>query len=208
MLEQLLDRTSPAALAVVAVLLYLVRALASRVNAASRLRALGGCAPVRTTYLPLGLDLVYTAVKATLGNASYDFWLDLFRTAGNPTNPYTVEAAVGGVRTIFTADPDNIKAILATQFADYGKGERFNQEWHDFLGDSIFTTDGPKWHNARQLIRPQFVRDRLSDIHVFERHINVLLNHLGGNGETVDVMDLFFRYAPRFPVGPLILTVI
>ncbi|KAF9630735.1 Cytochrome P450 [Lasiodiplodia theobromae] len=195
MLEELLDHTSPVALAVLAVLLYLVRALASRVNAASRLRALGGCAPVRTTYLPLGLDLVYTAVKATLGNASYDFWLDLFRTAGNPTNPYTVEAAVGGVRTIFTADPDNIKAILATQFADYGKGERFNQEWHDFLGDSIFTTDGPKWHNARQLIRPQFVRDRLSDIHVFERHINILLDHLGGNGETVDVMDLFFsRY--------------
>ncbi|KAL1621697.1 hypothetical protein SLS56_009095 [Neofusicoccum ribis] len=194
MLEQLLDRLSPSTLAVLAVLLYVVRALASRIDEAARLRALGGRAPVRTTYVPFGLDLVYTAVKATLRNASYDFWLDVFRGAGNPANPYTVEAGVGGLRTIFTADPDNIKAILATQFADYGKGERFNQEWHDFLGDSIFTTDGPKWHNSRQLIRPQFIKDRLSDIDVFERHLNVLLNHLGGNGETVDIMDLFFRY--------------
>lgn len=193
MLEQLADRVSPRTLALALAALYLVYALATRINEAARVRALGGRAPVRTTYLPLGLDLVYKAVKATLRNASYDFWLDNFRIAGKGENPYTVEAGVGGMRTIFTADPDNIKAILATQFADYGKGERFNREWHEFLGDSIFTTDGTKWHGSRQLIRPQFIKDRLSDIAVFERHIGVLLKHLGGNGETVDIMDLFFR---------------
>ncbi|OJD32490.1 cytochrome p450 alkane hydroxylase [Diplodia corticola] len=194
MLNQLLGCMSLPSFAAFAILLYLVYGLANRINAAARLRALGGCAPVRATYFPLGLDLVFTAVRANLRHASYEFWLHLFRTVGRPGNAYTVEADVGGVRTIFTADPVNIKALLATQFADYGKGERFNQEWHDFLGDSIFTTDGAKWHSARQLIRPQFVKDRLSDIQVFERHISVLLKHLGGSGEAVDITTLFFRY--------------
>jgi len=40
------------------------------------------------------------------------------------------------MRLILTADEENIKAILATQFGDYGKGAQFNSEWHDFLGDS------------------------------------------------------------------------
>ena len=95
-----------------------------------------------------------------------------------------------------TKDEENIKAILATQFADYGKGEKFNQDWHAFLGDSIFTTDGDQWHDSRQLIRPQFIKDRLSDIKIFERHIGILLPLLAGApGErTVDVLDLFFRF--------------
>jgi hypothetical protein len=43
---------------------------------------------------------------------------------------------VGGQRFIFTADPENIKAVLATQFDDYGKGEEFNRSFHEFLGNS------------------------------------------------------------------------
>lgn len=41
------------------------------------------------------------------------------------------------MRLVLTADEENIKAILATQFGDYGKGAQFNSEWHDFLGDSM-----------------------------------------------------------------------
>jgi len=60
--------------------------------------------------------------------------------------------------------------------------------------DSIFATDGAQWHNSRQLIRPQFVKDRVSDLHTFERHTLSLINILRNkNGETVDIQDLFFR---------------
>ena len=41
-------------------------------------------------------------------------------------NP-TVEFSVGGQRMVFTADPENIRALLATQFGDYGKGEPFHE---------------------------------------------------------------------------------
>ena len=95
-----------------------------------------------------------------------------------------------------TCDEQNIKAILATQFSDYGKGEEFNRNFHDFLGDSIFATDGKLWHDSRQLLRPQFVKDRLADIKIFERHCKELVPLLGGDseGQIVDAMDLFYRF--------------
>jgi cytochrome P450 len=112
---------------------------------------------------------------------------------------FSKEAAPGGLRCIFTADPENIKAILATQFTDYGKGKPFHEDWKDFLGDSIFTTDLDQWHNSRQLIRPQFIKDRVSDLDVFEQHVQILMAQIkkGGQereGREVDVSDLFFRY--------------
>jgi len=112
----------------------------------------------------------------------------------NPNRPYTLEFRVGTRRTIMTFDELNIKAILATQFNDYGKGENFNRDWFEFLGNSIFSTDGQLWHDSRQLIRPQFIKDRLSDIHIFEKHVSFLIPMLGGHGEVVDVLDLFFRF--------------
>ena len=39
----------------------------------------------------------------------------------------TVECTIGGRRMVFTVDPENIRAILATQFGDYGKGEPFHE---------------------------------------------------------------------------------
>ena len=51
-------------------------------------------------------------------------------------NSYTFEVDCGGERIIVTADPENVKAILATQFNEFGKGEEFNHDWHEFLGDS------------------------------------------------------------------------
>ena len=110
--------------------------------------------------------------------------------------PYTVEAITVGERIIFTADEENVKAILATQFNDFGKGPQFRKEWKDFLGLSIFTTDGELWHNSRQLLRPQFIKDRVSDLHTFEKHVQALLPLLAGthNGATVRVDDLFYRF--------------
>lgn len=34
-----------------------------------------------------------------------------------------------GMKPITTVDPENVKAILATQFNDFGKGEEFHAAW-------------------------------------------------------------------------------
>ncbi|KAI4191103.1 MAG: hypothetical protein L6R41_000324 [Letrouitia leprolyta] len=97
-------------------------------------------------------------------------------------------------RFIFTADPENIKAILATQFHEYGKGENFLHDWEDFLGHGIFTTDGEEWAKSRQLLRPQFVKTRVRDLDIFEKHVQQLLFLLNGEGKEVDISELFYGY--------------
>ena len=98
-----------------------------------------------------------------------------------------------------TMDPENIKALLTGQFADYGKGETFHREWKEFLGDSIFATDGELWSRSRQLIRPMFARERIVDTEIFEKHVQKLIPLLGGSNtprgsKVVDVGSLFYRY--------------
>ncbi|KAI0593377.1 cytochrome P450 52A11 [Biscogniauxia sp. FL1348] len=105
---------------------------------------------------------------------------------------------------------ENIKAVLTTQFQDFGKGEPFHRQWSEFLGDSIFTTDGQPWHNNRHLLRPQFSRERVSDLHCFESHLQTLFKAIAnggainganqkvgpeaGDGKPVDISELFFRF--------------
>ena len=138
--------------------------------------------------------------------------LDLWRYLLSSTPDYTGEVELAGQRFIYTGDPENIKAILATQFTEYGKGEPFHEDWKDFLGDSIFATDGPTWRNSRQLIRPSFVKDRISDLDCFESHIQTLFRAMAHgkaldskdqvidmsasatDGKRFDICDLFFRY--------------
>jgi cytochrome P450 len=174
-----------------AVVLYVLytAAVISRKNA--RILRLGARAPIRPKYAPWGLDFVYDYVGYALKDQMYEMWVIMYQKWAGP-NHYTIEAGASR-RMIFTAEPENIKAILATQFKEYGKGEQFRKDWHAFLGDGIFTTDGQLWHNSRQLIRPQFIKDRLSNIEVFEEHVQILLSMIGHKQE-VDTLDLMFRY--------------
>lgn len=151
--------------------------------------------------------MIFSAMKATRHQKNLELWRDFYF---RDSTRWTRETRVVNQRIVFTADTENIKAILATQFSDFGKGQPFHDEWQDFLGDSIFTTDGATWHASRQLIRPQFTRDRVSDLHCFESHIKTLLRAIdnggplngedqkvdpgAGSGRILDISDLFFRY--------------
>lgn len=158
-----------------------------------RIEALGGAAAARKQWLPWGIDWIIQAFYYIQRHQDLRLWQNLFRQHGRPANPYTVEFRVAGDRYVFTADPDNTKALLAAQFADFGKGPQFRDEWYPFLGDSIFSVDGDSWHTSRALIRPQFVKDRVSDLDTFENHVRVLFSFLQ-DGQTVNIADLFFRY--------------
>lgn len=47
------------------------------------------------------------------------------------TNSITYEVQIPGMKTYITVDPKNIKAILATQFQDFGKGPLFYESWKE-----------------------------------------------------------------------------
>ncbi|KAH7029323.1 cytochrome P450 [Microdochium trichocladiopsis] len=83
--------------------------------------------------------------------------------------------------------------MLATDFASFGKGDRFHRVAEPFLGDGIFSTDGKLWHDSRNLIRPFFVNERVRDLEIFERGVQKLLTKLPEAGQTVEIMDLINR---------------
>lgn len=72
----------------------------------------------------------------------------------------TFELKVVGNPAVFTVEPENIKAVLATQFNDFGLGLR-PKSFGPVLGDGIFTLDGTGWWHSRTLLRPQFTRDQV-----------------------------------------------
>lgn len=63
-----------------------------------------------------------------------------------------------------------------------------------FLGDGIFNVDGTTWSDARALLRPHFHKQRISDLHIFERHINTMISLLPKDGQTVDLQEWFYRF--------------
>jgi hypothetical protein len=126
-------------------ILYIGYNIAKRLRFDIRIRKLGARAPVRKTYIPYGLDMAYEVVTYAMKDKTYEMWIGMFEKWCGP-GQYTIEARVGE-RVILTAEPENIKAILATQFKDYGKGEQFRKDWHAFLGNGTWM--GMKWRKAR-----------------------------------------------------------
>ena len=159
----------------------------------SDIRRLGSFAPSVPSYLPFGLDVVRRSIQCSRKNEDFKFWSWLFTQSPHKGSP-TVETYIGRQRFIFTADPENIKAILATQFQDFGKGTAFHDQWKHFLGSGIFNTDGEEWQANRRLLRPQFAKERIRDLDIFEKHVQKMMTKIGGQGQETDIAELFYRY--------------
>lgn len=102
-----------------------------------------------------------------------------------------------GQEMYFTSDPKNIQAVLATQFQDFDLGSARRGNMIATLGDGIFVQDGKAWEHSRAMLRPNFVRDQVSDLVAQERHVQNLLRVMpvqsdGWTAET-DIQTLFFR---------------
>lgn len=118
--------------------LWFATTISYSVDEERRLSRLGKHAPAVPSYLPLGLDVIFRALYSFSQWRNHEFWYWMFAYNRNDYHPFTVEAVTVGQRIVFTADEENVKAVLATQFADFGKGEQFRKEWKDFLGLSMF----------------------------------------------------------------------
>lgn len=103
-----------------------------------------------------------------------------------------------GQNIFFTCDPKNIQAILATRFQDFDLGPTRNAIMSESLGNGIFTQDGKEWEHSRAMLRPNFVRDQISDLDMEERHVRNLMSVLPVDKESgwtkfTDIQTLFFR---------------
>ncbi|ORY67418.1 putative N-alkane-inducible cytochrome P450 [Pseudomassariella vexata] len=150
-----------------------------------------GCQPaprIHQSSLLFGLDL-FKKLKHDIENRTR---LEENTRYALVTGNRTSTAVVLGQSFVSTTDPENVKAVLATNFNDYGIGPRISA-FGPLLGRGIFTADDVHWEHSRALIRPGFTRAQVADLDSVETHVQNLLKRLPPDGVTVDLQPLFFN---------------
>lgn len=137
-----------------------------------------GCSPDFTyrfpdMFLPFGLWGTVKVARTYSKKESLRFICDVFDTL----NVQTLVSWNGFQISPMTIDPENIKAILATQFKDFSLGDRYDM-FYQLLGNGIFTLSGEGWKHSRTLLRPQFARDQISHLESIKSHVNIMIDRM------------------------------
>ncbi|KAJ7069859.1 cytochrome P450 [Mycena amicta] len=142
--------------------------------------------------LPGNIDMLYAMMKIW----EHGYPGDGLRETLEETGP-VVDLRVMFDNIIMTTEPMHIKLILATDFSNYVKGEKFQFGMRSVLGTGVFNSDGEMWKFHRTLTRPYFSRDRISHFEIFDRHADqviTLLKQRMKTGYAVDFQDLIGRF--------------
>ncbi|EEQ29918.1 cytochrome P450 52A12 [Microsporum canis CBS 113480] len=140
-----------------------------------------------------GIDFYNRVSKAVEENRYLDLEIELFEKYGD-----TFSISMFGKTIVMTREPENIKAILATQFEQFSfSASRYNS-FLPMLGDGIFThkygggDQGQPWRHSRSVLRPQFARQQIQDLAVLESFVQNMFN-LIPDKQTIDLQELFFK---------------
>lgn len=152
----------------------------------------GARAPLTVWNFPMGLPWLFRLLRTMRTNTMpYDVLTQI-----TESNRLTARMQTLGRFAFYTQHPENVKAMLATQFKQFGLGERHGQ-FFPLLGDGIFTLDGSGWSHSRALLRPQFSREQVSQLQTLGVHCEKLVNKLKEYPATgsryLDVQEVFFE---------------
>lgn len=106
----------------------------------------------------------------------------------------TFVSCVLGQANIQTRHPDNVKAILTTQFQDFDISNRVGGKIDLLLGThGIFTQNGSAWSHTRAMLRPQFNKGQIvNDMDSLEFHVSRMTS-LFPNNKVFDIQPYFFN---------------
>ncbi|RDX55061.1 cytochrome P450 [Lentinus brumalis] len=119
----------------------------------------------------------------------------LFRLCEKYGNTFILESYT--FKRVFTTEPEHVKAVLATDFANYQKGPGFRSQMKSLLGVGVFNADDEMWKFHRSMTRPFFSKDRISHFDMFDRHATDALQQMKyrlREGYAVDWQDLVSRF--------------
>ncbi|KAK5308561.1 hypothetical protein LTR99_001537 [Exophiala xenobiotica] len=136
----------------------------------------------------LGLDVIRAMVQSVKEGRMHE--ATRARNFSNGRN--TVKVKVLRTKIISTIEPENIKTILSTKFPDYSLGTRRKNVFVPIFGHGIFSTDGAAWERSRAMVRPNFTRQQVADLDMFEAHVSHLIDAVPRDGSSIDLQDLFF----------------
>ncbi|KAF8217177.1 cytochrome P450 [Mycena galopus ATCC 62051] len=141
-----------------------------------------------------------------LGNIDWMRKMVYLRVHGYPSDGLTdavdelgpvLNLRVMWMDSILTVCPEHIKLILATDFNNYVKGERFQFGMNSVLGSGVFNSDGEMWKFHRAKTRPFFSRDKISHFDIFDSHaedVIAIIKQRTRAGYAVDFQDLIGRF--------------
>ena len=149
------------------------------------------CKPAKTDRgwpFLFGLDILQRDLALARRHRLLEFIEELFQRLG--TNTFSQH--VVGTPLFTTMEPENVKAMLATDFKSFCLGAT-REPLVPFLGQGIFSSDGARWQHSRDMLRPNFVRTQIGDTRMFERHVQRLFDLIPRDGATIDLMQPFSK---------------
>lgn len=135
---------------------------------------------------PLGIPITYKLIKAVANEK----WVKLALKLSKKINACTYLQESLFKYVIYSQDPENLKAVLATQFNDFSIAERTSQITPVF-GSGIFTQDGVAWKHSRAMLRPQFSKEQVSRLEHVLSHVGQLVISIDQRHGLVNVVPLF-----------------
>lgn len=136
----------------------------------------------------LGIDWIIDTAKHIKANTILEYWHEAFQKNS------TYWAQNVGKWVIMTNEPENIKAVLTSNFESWPIGGVRQQMSVTVLGPhAIFSVNDEEWHDARAIIRPSFVRNQIADLDCTDRHVENMLRRLPRDGSSVDLQELFYK---------------
>ncbi|MCJ1437110.1 hypothetical protein MMC27_006495 [Xylographa pallens] len=173
--------------------IYRVRWELTTGNARRRLRKANGCAPIPrwpTPFGTFGVGFLIESAKILKERKLLEWEQKRFATIG--ANTFRMD--ILHERVVMTLEPENLKAIMSTNFTSWSIGRARKKILIPFLGEGIFTTDGAAWEHSRNMLRPTFARSQIGDLALLEKHVDHLVQAIPRDGSMVDLQPLFFRF--------------
>ncbi|KAJ6602667.1 cytochrome P450 monooxygenase CYP63 [Mycena vulgaris] len=153
-----------------------------------------GAQPVRQVVgkWPGNIDVLLRMMKAFKTSYVLDVYLQLFEEY----QCTTLNTRILWLDNIITMDQQHSKFVLSTGFGHFWRGHSQKERMETFLGQGIFNRDDEMWKMHRNVARPFFARERISDFEVFEKYTRRTLNlvsSLSFSGQACEAQDLFSR---------------
>ncbi|KAH8687401.1 putative cytochrome P450 [Tricladium varicosporioides] len=183
-------------------ILYLVYKLLSSQTNIRRYKAEAarrGCLPAPTLHSNnlLGTSRLRDSIRATKADRGPQYVVAAMNEVGKDV--HTLRVPILDYELLVTRDPENVKAILLTQSADYDISATRANAFMPLLGEGLFTSRGQQWKHSRGLVRPQFSKDEVTNIDLIDRHAQTLLRVMKTGSDKwtpkLDLQPLFFYFS-------------
>lgn len=165
-------------LVIALVALILKKIITSKRNASyyREQSALRGCLPAPTLHSTnlLGTSRLKESIAATKADRGPQYIASAMDEVGE--HIHTIRVPILDYELLVTRDPANVKAMLSTQSTDYDISATRASAFMPLMGDGVFTARGERWKHSRALVRPQFAHDQISNLALFEDHVQILLS--------------------------------